>query len=132
MFEDTSSMNRRDWMKIAAIAPLPAMAATTSAKLETEIVRLKLRHTWTTTMSSSEFRDDLYHHYTHGGSTGHCEGAQIVRYKDSAERARQAIGAVRPALVSADPMKFAKVLDQVFAKIDGQWAAKAAIDIALM
>jgi L-alanine-DL-glutamate epimerase-like enolase superfamily enzyme len=31
-----------------------------------------------------------------------------------------------------DPRHFTKVLDQVFSKIEGQWAAKAAIDIALM
>jgi L-alanine-DL-glutamate epimerase-like enolase superfamily enzyme len=126
-------MNRRDWMKIGAAAPFAVSAANTSpAKLQAEIVRLKLRHTWTTTMSSSEFRDNLYLHYTHGGITGHGEGAPIVRYKESAELARQAIEAVRPLLLSADPSKFAKVLDQVFSKIEGQWAAKAAMDIALM
>ena len=123
-------MNRRDWMKVSAVAPLAAHAAL--AKIESETVRLKLRHTWTTTMSSSEFRDNLYLHYTADGITGHGEGAPIVRYKENAESARQAIESVRAMLTSADPRQFAKVLDQVFSKIEGQWAAKAAIDIALM
>jgi L-alanine-DL-glutamate epimerase-like enolase superfamily enzyme len=126
-------MNRRDWMKTTVLPPFIAVGATESpAKLDTEIVRLKLRHTWTTTMSSSQFRDNLYLHYTSGGITGHGEGAPIIRYKESAELARQAVEAVRPALISADPAKFSKTLDQVFAKIEGQWAAKAAIDIAVM
>jgi L-Ala-D/L-Glu epimerase len=126
-------MNRRDWMKTAGLAPFAAgTAATSPAKLDTRIVRLQLRHTWTTTMSSSEFRDNLYVHYTAGGITGNGEGAPIVRYKESAELARQAVEAIRPMLTSVDPAKFSKVLDQVFARIEGQWAAKAAIDIALM
>jgi hypothetical protein len=36
-------------------------------QLETEIRRLKLRHTWTTTMSSSVFRDTVHLRYTHLG-----------------------------------------------------------------
>jgi L-alanine-DL-glutamate epimerase-like enolase superfamily enzyme len=83
-------------------------------------------------MSSSEFRDNLYLHYNSGGITGHGEGAPIIWYKENAELARQAVEAVRPMLTTADPTKFAKVIDQVFSKIEGQWAAKAAIDIALM
>jgi L-alanine-DL-glutamate epimerase-like enolase superfamily enzyme len=35
-------------------------------------------------------------------------------------------------LASADPHQFAKVMAEVFRRIDGQYAAKAAIDIALM
>jgi L-Ala-D/L-Glu epimerase len=125
-------MNRRTWMKTTAAAPLMAFDTPSAARMDTEIVKLKLRHTWTTTMSSSEFRDNLYVHYTHSGITGHGEGAPIIRYKESAELARQAVEAVRSTLLSADPAKFTKILDQVFAKIEGQWAAKAAIDIALM
>jgi L-Ala-D/L-Glu epimerase len=127
-------MKRRDWMKVAAVGPLaPAVAAPVETpQMAIEIVRLKLKHTWTTTMSSSEFRDNLYFHYTSGGITGHGEGAPIIRYKENAELAKQAIESVRPMLTGADPRQFAKVLDRVFSKLEGQWAAKAAIDIALM
>ena len=31
-----------------------------AATLETKIVRLNLQHTWTTTMSSSQYRDTLH------------------------------------------------------------------------
>ena len=55
-------MNRRDWLKAAGVtgasfvlpsAMISAQAASGAAQLDTEIKRLKLRHTWTTTMSSS-------------------------------------------------------------------------------
>lgn len=128
-------MNRRDWMKTASLAP--AMLGATppppppEAAVETEIVRLKLKHTWTTTMSSSEYRDTLHLRYTSGGITGRGEGAPIVRYKESAETAKKAIESVKSLLVGSDPWKYRAVLQEVFAKRPGEWAAKSALDIAL-
>lgn len=130
-------MNRRDWIRIAGTAPSLLGAAPPSPpppaepSIETEIVRLKLKHTWTTTMSSSEFRDTIHFRYKSGGITGRGEGAPIVRYKESAETAKQAIESIAGMLTSADPWKYQKILQQVFAKIPGEWAAKSAIDIAL-
>jgi L-alanine-DL-glutamate epimerase-like enolase superfamily enzyme len=128
-------MNRRDWVKTWAAAGAMQMAQAAGPspnKIDATIVRHKLRHTWTTTMSSSDFRDVLYLSFNSGGITGHGEGAPIVRYKEDAELARQAVESVRPLLTSADPWTFAKVMGQVFAKVEGNYAAKAAIDIALM
>lgn len=127
-------MNRRNWMKVAGASPALLAAAPPpppQPSLETEIVRLKLKHTWTTTMSSSEFRDTLYFRYNSGGLTGRGEGAPIVRYKESAETAKRAIESIAGMLQSADPWKYRKILRDVFAKIPGEWAAKSAIDIAL-
>jgi len=111
-----------------------AAAASPAAKagVETEIVRLKLRHTWTTVMVSSDYRDTLHVRFTRDGTTGVGEGAPIVRYGESAESARRAVEGVRKYLESADPWLFERVLRDVFSRIEGQWAAKAAIDIALM
>jgi L-alanine-DL-glutamate epimerase-like enolase superfamily enzyme len=126
-------MNRREWLKAtgaAVAAPLVGRAA--PSMLEAQIVRLRLRHTWTTTMSSSEYRDTLHLRFTHDGVTGLGEGAPIVRYGETAESARQAVESVRGLLTSADPWQFEKVMAEVFRRIEGQYAAKAAIDIALM
>ena len=128
-------MNRRHFF--VAQAGWPALLARSArgaalATVRTEIKRLKLRHTWTTTMSSSDYRDTLYVAYSSGGVTGHGEGAPIVRYRENAEGARQAVESVRDLLEAADPWQFAKVMQHVFARVKGQWAAKAAIDIALM
>lgn len=123
-------MTRRDWIgaiPAAFYAPPPAAAA-----VETEIVRLKLRHTWTTVMSSSDFRDTLHVRFRREGITGTGEGAPIVRYRESAESARNAVYSVQSYLEQADTRAFRNVLDELFRRIPHEWAAKAALDIALM
>jgi L-alanine-DL-glutamate epimerase-like enolase superfamily enzyme len=103
-----------------------------TTRLETEVVRLKLRHTWTTTMSSSDYRDTLHVRVIRDGITGYGEGAPIVRYHEDAQGAKQALDALAPVIAAADPLKFDKLLTEVFRRLEGQWAAKAALDIALM
>ncbi len=129
-------MNRRDLLKTTALAAATATrgvrASTGPAKFESEIMRINLRHTWTTTMSSSSYRDTIYTRYTRDGITGHGEGAPIVRYNESAESGRKAVESVRDLLLSADPWQFEKIMAQVFEQIHGEYAGKAAIDIALM
>jgi len=107
-------------------------ATTSSAALETEIVRLKLRHTWTTTMSSSAYRDTLYVRFTREGITGHGEGAPIVRYQENAAGAQQAAESVRDLVTAADPWEFEKLHAEIAHRLSGQYAAQAALDIALM
>ncbi|HJT89936.1 MAG TPA: dipeptide epimerase [Bryobacteraceae bacterium] len=126
-------MNRRSFFQSAAALPLAgSLRAAPAPALETKIVRLNLQHTWTTTMSSSQYRDVLYVAYSRDGITGHGEGAPIVRYKEDAVSARKAAESVRDLLLSANPMQFTKVMNQVFGRVQGQWAGKAAMDIALM
>lgn len=138
-------MRRREWMKtVGAVAAASAWTGSEAAAaqgaapgsgatmLETEIVRLNLRHTWTTTMSSSEFRDTLHLKLTRDGLTGIGEGAPIVRYKESAETAQRAVQGVADLLRAGNPLHFEKLLAQVFSRIEGEWAAKSAIDIAVM
>jgi L-Ala-D/L-Glu epimerase / N-acetyl-D-glutamate racemase len=128
-------VNRRNFVKTAAAAyPLSraGAAGTADPTLETKIVRLNLQHTWTTTMSSSAYRDTLHAAYTRDGITGHGEGAPIVRYHEDAEGARKAAESVRKTVLSTDPLQFAKLMAEVFHQVPGEWAGKAAIDIALM
>ena len=138
-------MNRRNFVQTAGLGGLLAClpgksfaladekkTASRKTSVETDIYRLKLRHTWTTTMSSSTYRDILYVHYNHDGISGVGEGAPIVRYKEDAKGAQTAVDSVLPMLDSSDPTQFEKVISEVFARISGQWAGKAAIDIALM
>lgn len=124
-------MRRRDWIKALSLGPA-LRAAGAAATVETQIVRLRLRHTWTTTMSSSESRDTIHVTYRRDGITGRGEGAPIIRYRESAESARQAIESVRPLLEAADPWRFAKLAEEIERRVAGEYAAKAAIDIALM
>ena len=135
-------MNRRDWLKttgLAAAAALPSGGAWVAGaeprgpgSVRTEIVRLKLRHTWTTTMSSSDYRDTLHVRFSRDGETGIGEGAPIIRYQEDAVSAQRAVESVSDTLAAGDPRSYRKLLTQVFGRIQGQWAAKAAIDIAVM
>ncbi len=109
-----------------------ASAARPYATLETEIVRLKLRHTWTTTMSSSEYRDTLHVRYVRDGITGHGEGAPIVRYHENAKGAQAAVESVRDLVVNTDPWYFEKLQTEVGRKVSGQYTGKAALDIAVL
>ena len=134
-------MNRRDWMKTAGGAAaaaafpldvLPQRAASGGgAKLTTEIVRLTLRHTWTTTMSSSDYRDVIYTSYTKDGVTGLGEGAPIVRYKEDAKSAQAMLQGIQALVEQADPWAYEKLLAQVFQQVKGEHAGKSALDIAL-
>ena len=139
-------MNRRDWMKGAGAAgliaamPLEMNASSQNkthssgkAQLTTEIKRLNLRHTWTTTMSSSAYRDTVHTHYTKDGITGFGEGAPIIRYKEYPEQAKAAIDAIADQITSGDPWHFDKFLAEIHQKLgEHQQAAMAAVDIALM
>jgi L-alanine-DL-glutamate epimerase-like enolase superfamily enzyme len=83
-------------------------------------------------MSSSQFRETLQVSYARDGVTGLGEGAPIVRYHEDAKGAQAAVDSVRDYLRSADPWQFSKVMAEVGRRLEGQYAAKAAIDIALM
>lgn len=135
-------MNRRDWLKItgaigvSAAMPAGLHASETPAtgggpEIKTELKRLLLRHTWTTTMSSSAYRDTVHVHYKREGITGYGEGAPIVRYKEYPDQAKQAIDAIIGRIASGDPRKFEKLLADVRHSLGGQHAAMAAVDIAV-
>jgi L-alanine-DL-glutamate epimerase-like enolase superfamily enzyme len=136
-------MNRRDWLTAAGVvgvtAAIPARmnAKETptpdgSTEVKTELKRLTLRHTWTTTMSSSAYRDTVHVQYKRDGITGYGEGAPIVRYKEYPEQAKQAIDAILDQIAAGDPRRFEKSLAGVRHSLGAsQHAAMAAVDIAI-
>jgi L-alanine-DL-glutamate epimerase-like enolase superfamily enzyme len=141
-------MNRRDWLKTAGaagiVAALPTNAAPAAqqdkedkalhgaANVTAELKRLNLKHMWTTTMSSSAYRDTVHLRYTREGITGYGEGAPIQRYGITPEQAKQAIDRARELIATGDPCTFDKFLSQVRQKLgDNQHAAMAAVDIAI-
>jgi len=91
-----------------------------------------LRHTWTTTMSSSEYRDTIQVRLTSDGVVGVGEGAPIVRYHENAEEGKKAIDGIVPFLEGVVPWHFEKVMSEVSRQVQGQFAARAALDVALM
>jgi L-alanine-DL-glutamate epimerase-like enolase superfamily enzyme len=70
--------------------------------------------------------------YSRDGITSYGEGAPIVRYQESPEKAKQALDAILPMITAGDPRKFDTLLaDTRKALGEGQHAAMAAVDIAL-
>jgi L-alanine-DL-glutamate epimerase-like enolase superfamily enzyme len=130
-------MRRRDWLKVtgalAGAAALPATdaGAGSDVDLVVETLRLNLRHTWTTTMSSSATRDTVLARYRGDGVEGLGEGAPIVRYGEDAPRSRAALEGVRELVREADPWILETLLGRAFARLEHQYAARAALDIAL-
>jgi L-Ala-D/L-Glu epimerase len=136
-------VNRRDWLKttggvgasclLSSLGTLPAMAEENAGcTWETSVTRLRLRHTWTTTMSSSEYRDTIHAGVTSDGVSGVGEGAPIVRYHENAADGKKSIDAIIPFFQGINPWHFEKVMAEVSHQVQGQFAAKAAVDIALM
>jgi L-alanine-DL-glutamate epimerase-like enolase superfamily enzyme len=133
-------MNRRECLKLTgmvAAAPLGAFSmqpdlAPEPTKVECSLKRLNLRHTWTTTMSSSEYRDTVQMQYSRDGITGHGEGAPIIRYQEFPESARTAIETISGQITAGDPCMYRKLLAQVRQALGPrQHAAMAAVDIAI-
>ena len=125
-------MNRRELLKAVPGSALAAQTAGGGLEFRGESVRLKLKHTWTTVMSSSEYRDTLHVSCRAQGIQGVGEGAPIVRYQESAAEGVKLLESLAPTLRTADPAQFSKILDGISAKVKGQYAFKAALDIALL
>jgi len=115
-----------------AASRVPRAMADEGNALQDEVVRLQLIHKWTTVMSSSTYRDVVFVQFGSDGAVGNGEGAPIPRYKETAQSAKYAVESVRGLLEDGDPKQFAKIMAQVFERVKGENAAKAAIDIALM
>jgi L-alanine-DL-glutamate epimerase-like enolase superfamily enzyme len=109
-----------------------APAGATGATFTTKIQRLDLRHQWTTTMASNSYRETLYSQYTRDGITGYGEGAGIIRYKESALEAQQALEPLISMITAADPWHFEKLLAELDRRLPGRRSARAAVDLALM
>lgn len=140
-------MNRRQTLKLAgaaallpafkavALSPLEALMnapASPTASVRCKLQRLNLRHTWTTHMSSSDYRETLLLSYTRDGITGYGEGAPIVRYKEFPAEAAKAIEAIAPQIAAGDPVAYRTMLSNVRALLgEQQHAAMAAVDIAV-
>jgi L-alanine-DL-glutamate epimerase-like enolase superfamily enzyme len=100
-------MTRRDYLKTSGGAALAmqavhASAADDSAQLQDEVIRLYLKHKWTTVMSTSTYRDTVHVQYGRDGLVGYGEGAPIPRYNETPQTAKYAVETVRGLLEEAE------------------------------
>lgn len=94
--------------------------------------RLALKHTWTIARGTTDYKEYNYLTLEHEGVLGFGEAAHNVRYNESLESIRQFLEDCRPFLRAADPWQFHELSAHIHASAEGQYAAKAALDIALM
>ncbi len=134
-------ITRRDWLKLAGVAgvavaspwksPAGELAPTGHCEVHCGLKRLMLRHTWTTVMSSSAYRDTVNVQYVRDGVIGYGEGAPIIRYNEFPDKAMQAIDDIRDQIAAGDPWMYEKTFTQIRQSLgDHQRAAMAAVDIA--
>jgi len=93
-------------------------------------MRLDLVHPWTTTMSTSDYRETVHVSVTWDGLTGRGEGAPIMRYQETPAGAQKAVEAQFPWLEKVDPSEFVSVGSLLAENLPGQFAARAAVEIA--
>jgi L-Ala-D/L-Glu epimerase len=144
--KEAQGMNRREWLKLTSAAGIastvptaPAFGTTKSlhstpiSVVDVQLKRLNLQHTWTTTMSSSTYRETVNVRYSRDGLTGYGEGAPIIRYKEFPAEAKQAIDANLSAIADGDPAFFTSFIAGIRKRLgDHQRAAMAAVDIAVV
>ena len=82
-------------------------------------------------MSSSEYRDSFISATPPAGSRVTAKARRSSAITNPPKR-RKGNRIDQGLLPASDPWKYRKILQDVFAKLPGEWAAKSAIDIALM
>lgn len=94
--------------------------------------RLLLRHTWTISRNSSDFKDNVFVRLERDGVTGWGEAAPNVRYEESAEQTITAIEKARPLIEAGDWLHYVDLRTQWEGAIPDESCACAALDIAIL
>lgn len=94
--------------------------------------RLELEHTWTIARGSADFKEYNYVTLEQDHVIGYGEAAHNARYGESLESVRAFLEASRDLLQQAEPRHFYDLSRKFHAFEEGQCAAKAALDMALL
>ncbi len=93
--------------------------------------RLTLRHPWTLARGTSVSKEYWFVELEHDGITGLGEAAHNPRYGESLDSVEAFFSEAAPFLSTCSPGSFSQVSEQLDPMAGGQFAAKAAIDMAL-
>ncbi len=94
--------------------------------------RLELKQTWTIARGSADHKEYNFVQLEAEGITGIGEAAHNVRYGESLESIREFLLRLKPLLESANYKQFYELGQSILNWQDGQNAAKAALDSALL
>jgi L-alanine-DL-glutamate epimerase-like enolase superfamily enzyme len=101
-------------------------------RMDVSMRHLLLRHTWTISRNSSDFKDNVFVRVERDGITGWGEAAPNVRYGQSAELTTAAIEKARPLIEAGDWQHYVDLREQWERAIPEQSCACAALDIAIL
>ena len=100
--------------------------------IEVKVKRLFLKHTWTISRGSSDFKDNVFVRIEKDGIVGYGEAAPNVRYGENAKLTTQRINEAKKIFHNRDFFHYVDIKEALDATITDQSCAKAALDIALM
>ena len=101
-------------------------------KFSYEKYRLNLQHTWTTSGSSSDFRDIVIVKIEKDGVTGIGEAAPSKRYNETADSVLSFIKKSESLISQSDLWQFHELNENLNKISDGEYAAKTALDTAIL
>ncbi|MCX5646330.1 MAG: dipeptide epimerase [Phycisphaerae bacterium] len=101
-------------------------------RMDVSTRRLLLRHTWTISRNSSDFKDNVFVRVERDGVVGWGEAAPNVRYGQSAEQTTAAVEKARPLIEAGDWLHHVDLREQWERAIPDQSCACAALDIAIL
>ncbi|NOX37763.1 MAG: dipeptide epimerase [Calditrichaeota bacterium] len=105
---------------------------TGEAMIEVKVKKLILKHTWTISRNSSDFKNNVFVRLEKDGIVGYGEAAPNVRYGESAEKTVKRIQEASHLLNNRDFFHYVEIKEALDGVIVDQNCARAALDIALM
>jgi L-alanine-DL-glutamate epimerase-like enolase superfamily enzyme len=100
--------------------------------IEVKTKRLELKHTWTLSRNSSDFKNNVFVKLEKDGITGIGEAAPNVRYGENAELTTQRIHEAKGIFNKNSLFHYMNIKNELDHLILDKSCAKAALDIALM
>jgi len=110
----------------------PTKVTGSGMRVRYEVKTLNLKHTWTISRNSSDFKNNVFVYLEKDGLTGIGEAAPNIRYDETPESTVEFIQKAIPLLEKANPWEFVQLGFDIKNLAPGQTAAKCAIDIALL
>ena len=102
------------------------------AMLEVKTKRLFLKHTWTISRNSSDYKDNVFVRISKDGISGYGEAAPNVRYGEDSVKTMERIKEAGGLFDRYDLWQFSGLKDEIFKKITDQNCARCALDMAVM
>lgn len=102
------------------------------AMIEVKTKRLFLKHTWTISRNSSDYKDNVFVKIEKDGVVGYGEAAPNVRYGEDNKKTTDRINSVKKLILDYDLWQFAELKEEIFKAITDQNCARCALDIAIM